>query len=201
MPGAAIDQLFINFIGYNKKVVFDRQIRQSPQAFLAVDGTGGVIGRADNDGLCGRADRLFNGLQVQFIGILFQITENRLCSGQLDDLRIADIAGRGNDDFIPVCCDGHQGQVQTLLGTDKDQNLFRRIADMILLFQFLRDRLPQFINTHAGRVMGEIILDRFNAGCFDMSRGREIRFSYVKRNDLPALPAKGGDSGDHGGSC
>ena len=193
-------RLYIDFIRYDKKVVFDRQVRQGPQALLAVDGTGRIVGRADDNGLCGGTDRRFDGPQVQLTGVPLQVTENRLCPGQPDNFRIADITGLWDDDFIPGSRDSHQGQVKGLLGANKDQNLLRRILYMVIFFQFLRDGFPQLVDAHSGRIMGKILFDGPDPGFLDMLRSRKIGLSYVKGNDLPSLPAQGGDSGHHGGS-
>ena len=77
VSGLIVDQLFIDLIRDDEKVVFLCQSGQMAQAFLTVNCAGGIVGRTDHNGLCAGGDGLLDGLQIQRIVILPDGDEHR----------------------------------------------------------------------------------------------------------------------------
>ena len=167
--------------------MLDGQFRQLPKALLAVHRPGGVVGRADDDGLCPGGDGVLNRLQVQLVVVRPDRDKHRGCAGQADHLGIADPAGDGQNHLVPRPRNDHHGACNRLLGTHGGGDLVEAVFDSIVLLELLHDLLPQLQDAVARGIFGEVIRDGLHARHFDVIRRAKVRFPYVQGDDILPL--------------
>ena len=161
---------------------------QVGQLVVAVDGTRGVRGRAEDDGLGARRE---GGLELvaRHLEALVDASVERHVDalGELDHLEVADPCRRGDDDLVALVDDGEDDVADLLLGTVADHDLLGCEVQAVLTLQLLADGLAQRHVARHGRVEREVLVDGLLGGLLDVGGGVEVRFADAHVDDVEAL--------------
>ena len=113
MDPAVIDQLFIDFIGNDIKVIPNCALCQSFQALPAVNSPRRVVGRIDQNRRGPGRDSLFYRSQIQ-LEILIRIHTYGHSAHQLDNFYIAHPSRHGNNHLVTWIHNSHHRIIQRL---------------------------------------------------------------------------------------
>lgn len=185
MPRAIVGQLFINFVGNDIEIMLTGQLTQCLKTFRRVDGASWVVGSTDDNRLCTGSNGLFNGGDIEGIPLfLIGIDKNRGAAGQLNHIRITHPAWDGQQDFVPLLHQRHNGGKDRLFASDSDGDLVNRIGQIVFFLQLFRNSFAQFGNTAPDRIFGKAVSNRFDARDLDVVKGACIGFSDIQLDNI-----------------
>ena len=181
--------MFVHIVGQQHHVrMFDEHLPQRFQLGGIIGSTGRVRRRVENE-----PARLWRNRRVQLLGCDFIILRRRRhnddgrTASKLDDVGIA-YPIRCRDDDLVAFVDGRNQRVeQSVLAARVHRDLFVAIFDIIIAFEFCRNRGLERGNAVNGGIFGLTTADSLNRGVLNKIRSIEIRFACREANDINAL--------------
>ena len=186
---ADVVDVLVDFVSENKQVVvLLDDLGQSLQLILAIDAAGRIAGRAEDEQTRLRRN---GGLQLlgRHLEVLFETSlhNDGIATSQQHHLGIAHPVRSGNNDLIARIDQCHDGVADALLGTVRNQNLGRGVAQVVLALQLAGDGLTQVGIAGNGRILRVVLVDSQLGGLFDVVGGVEVGLADAHVNHVDAL--------------
>ena len=198
-----VADMFIDFIGNDDDtLVLYKYILQRFQFLTGIDTSGGVAGRAEDDGAGAGGDgcfQLFGGNLEVLLNGGFDV--DGFTVGQLHHLGVRNPVGGRDNDLISLVHDCHDDIAHALLGSVRTENLGRSVFQSVLVLEFVYNGLLQCGIAGNGAVAGVVFL--YGAyGCFlDVVGGVEVGFAHAHVDYVHTLCLKLCAALAHGQGC
>ena len=186
-----IDELAVNLVGEEEKIVFLHQIADALHLLAGVEVARGVVGVADQDAARALVDQFFELRDVGQRKTLFDRRDDRTDHGARRDgeSHIVGVGRFGHDDFVAGVQARHEGE-QHRFGTSRgDDDLFGRKFDLVLLV-VARQLFAERPVTVAGAVFEYVAVDLLQR-CESRLGRRQIGLADVEVVDSDS-PRPGG---------
>ena len=199
---AAVDQLFIDFVGHDVEIVLHGQIRQLLKLLARPHAAVGVGGRVEDESLGARGDELFKIRHQGQKSLTFRTVQKYgYAPGHAHHLRVADPAGLIDDHFVAGVQDGLKGVIKRVLGAVGDDDLIHAVDQAVVLKQARGNGAAQFQRARRRCVAGHPQVHGFLHGFADGGGGFKIRLSCGKADHVDTLAAQLLGLGIHGQGC
>ena len=166
-----------------------------------VDRSGGIGGRAEDDGTGGRRYGLLELCGSDFeVGVDLGGDLHDIGAGEFHHLDVGHPCGGGDDDIVAGSHEGEDCVAQGLLGAVGDNNLRGVEAEGVFARQFVCDGAAQRHVARYGAVEREVVIDGLFGCILDVGRGVEVGFAYREVDHVDAFGAEVGTFLRHGQS-
>ena len=181
--------MFINFISQHKQVVvFQDDFCQCLQFLSTIDAACRITGRTEDKHLCSGGYGCLK-LSRSNLEILLKTSFNNdgNTAGKLCHLGVTHPVRSGNNHFVTIVYQRHDGVADTLLGTVAHQYLIHGIVQSVLVLQLCHDSLSEFGIAGNGRIAREVVVHGLLGSFLDMIGGVKVWFTDTHVNHVDAL--------------
>ena len=183
-----IDEVVIDLVGDHIQVILHTHLGDGLQLTAGVHHAGGVGGIVQDHALGFGGDggsQLFRSdLEVLRLRGLHH---HRHAAHHPDQFDVTHPVGSGQDHLVAGIHQRPQGRIDTGLGAAGHGDLRRLIVHAAVLLQPLTYGLTQLHGACGGSVFGIVVLDRLDAGLFDVVGGGEIRLTGAEADHIQAI--------------
>ena len=179
-----IGQFPVDFVGHYKYIMSDNHLGNGLQILPLHNCAGGIVGKGQNQKLGSVRDRRLQLLrgQTEFIFRL-QINDNGRSPRHNGTGLVGDIAGLGNQHFLPRIQHGPHSDVDSLGTSHGDQHLlYGVIVHSVLPVHIMADLLAQLFQPCIGGVKGSSLFQRIDSLVPDMPGRIKIRLAHAQGN-------------------
>ena len=153
---------------------------------------GRIVRRVDDDELGAVGDQALEFVDVEAEVAVFADRDGHGLRAQEVDHRLVDReAGIGIDDLIAFIDQREHGEEDDRLAAGNDDHFVGRDLDAARLGDVIGNGLPQLGQSRRGAVVGVALLQRFDAGSYDVGGSIEVGLADFEVDDVLALRFEG----------
>ena len=176
---ADVVDVLVDFVADNQQFrMLEEHLLEGRQLFARIDASGGIAGRAEDEGLAAGCDSLFQLFRRHLeMGLDAAGHKHGLGFGQFDHFGVANPTRGREDTFVSRVENSEYGVTKGLFAAGGDDDLLGGILQAVFFEQFLTDGLAQGGITRHGCIERDVVVYGLFGCGFDMVRSVKIGLS------------------------